>query len=36
MPEELEGEELPTASPVDELRNAIDRAHSGLLVDGGI
>jgi len=36
MPEELEGEELPTASPVDELRNAIDRAHIGLLVDGGI
>ncbi|SOC48306.1 cytochrome c-type protein NapC [Rhizobium subbaraonis] len=36
VPEELEGKELPTASPVDELRDAIHRAHSGLLADGGI
>ena len=36
VPEELEGKELPTASPVDALRDAIDRAHSGLLADGGI
>lgn len=36
VPEELEGKELPTASPIDELRDAIKRAHSGLLADGGI
>jgi cytochrome c-type protein NapC len=36
MPEELEGKELPTASPVNELRDAIKRAHSGLLANGGL